>query len=100
VEDCARGIVDAMLHYDGPDPVNLGAGREITIRDLTDLIARLADFKGDIRWDPSKPDGQPRRCLDTSRAEKLFGFKARISLEDGLLQTIHWYRKHAASPTA
>jgi len=94
VEDCARGIVDATLHYDGPDPVNLGAGREITIRDLTHLIARLAEFKGDIRWDPSKPDGQPRRCLDTTRAEKLFGFKARISLEDGLAQTIQWYRQH------
>ncbi len=100
VEDCARGIVDATLNFNGPDPVNLGAGHEITIRDLTDLIARLADFKGDIRWDPSKPDGQPRRCLDTSRAEKLFGFKARISLEGGLLQTIRWYRQHAASPTA
>ena len=95
VEDCARGIVDAMLHYNAPDPVNLGAGREITIRDLTNLIAKLADFKGEIRWDPSKPDGQPRRCLNTTRAEKLFGFKARIKLEDGLAQTIDWYRKHA-----
>ncbi|MGC8559369.1 MAG: GDP-L-fucose synthase family protein [Phycisphaerae bacterium] len=95
VEDCARGIVDATLHYNAPDPVNLGAGREITIRDLTNLIAKLAGFTGEIRWDPSKPDGQPRRCLDTTRAEKLFGFKARIKLEDGLAQTIEWYRKHA-----
>ncbi len=98
VEDCARGIVAATLHYDGPDPVNLGAGREITIRDLTQLIAQLSDFKGDIRWDPSKPDGQPRRCLNTERAEKLFGFKARISLEDGLIQTIRWYRQQAGLP--
>lgn len=95
VEDCARGIVDATLHYNAPDPVNLGAGREITIRDLTNLIAKLAGFKGEIRWDPSKPDGQPRRCLDTTKAEKLFGFKARIHLEDGLAQTIDWYRKNA-----
>ncbi len=95
VEDCARGIVDATLHYNAPDPVNLGAGREITIRDLTNLIAKLAGFKGEIRWDPSKPDGQPRRCLDTTKAEKLFGFKARINLEDGLAQTIEWYRKNA-----
>ncbi len=95
VEDCARGIVDATLHYNAPDPVNLGAGREITIRDLTNLIAKLAGFKGEIRWDTSKPDGQPRRCLDTTKAEKLFGFKARINLEDGLAQTIEWYRKNA-----
>ena len=95
VEDCARGIVYATLHYNAPDPVNLGAGREITIRDLTNLIAKLAGFKGEIRWDPSKPDGQPRRCLDTTKAEKLFGFKARIHLEDGLAQTIDWYRKNA-----
>lgn len=100
VEDCARGIVAATLHYDGPDPVNLGAGREITIRDLTQLIARLSDFKGDIRWDPSKPDGQPRRCLNTERAEKLFGFKAHISLEDGLIQTIRWYRQQASLPVS
>lgn len=94
VADCARGIVDATLSYDQPEPVNLGAGREITIRDLTHLIARLSKFTGEIKWDPSKPDGQPRRCLDTSRAEKAFGFKARISLEDGLEETIAWYRQH------
>lgn len=95
VEDCADGIIAAMRQYNSPEPVNLGAGREITIRDLTELIARLCGFKGDIRWDPSKPDGQPRRCLDTTLAQKLFGFTARTSLEDGLEKTIAWYRANA-----
>jgi len=95
VEDCAAGIVAAMEHYNAPEPVNLGAGREITIRALTELIARLCAFKGEIRWDPSKPDGQPRRCLDTTLAKKLFGFSAQTSLEDGLEKTIGWYRANA-----
>ena len=95
VEDCAAGIVAAMEHYNAPKPVNLGAGREITIRALTELIARLCAFKGEIRWDPSKPDGQPRRCLDTTLAKKLFGFSAQTSLEDGLEKTIAWYRANA-----
>jgi GDP-L-fucose synthase len=95
VEDCADGIIAAMRQYNSPEPVNLGAGREITIRGLTELIARLCGFKGDIRWDPSKPDGQPRRCLDTTLAQKLFGFTARTSLEDGLEKTIAWYRANA-----
>jgi GDP-L-fucose synthase len=91
VEDAARGIVLAAEHYDGRDPVNLGVGAEITIRDLTELIARLTGFTGEIRWDHSKPDGQPRRALDTSRARERFGFVAGTSFEDGLRQTIEWY---------
>src|SRR5665811_1231900 len=88
VEDAARGIVLAAERYDGRDPVNLGVGSEITIRDLTELIAHLTGFGGEIRWDPSKPDGQPRRALDTSRARKAFGFTAGTSFEDGLRATI------------
>jgi GDP-L-fucose synthase len=94
VEDAARGIGMATEKYDGPDPVNLGAGFEITIRDLVERIASLMGFVGEIRWDASKPDGQPRRCLDTSRAERLFGFRATTSFEEGLERTIEWYRKH------
>jgi GDP-L-fucose synthase len=93
VEDAARAIRLATESYDGPEPVNIGAGFEILIRDLVDLIARLTGFTGEIRWDPSKPDGQPRRCLDTSRAERLFGFRAGTSFEDGLRRTIEWYRQ-------
>jgi GDP-L-fucose synthase len=92
-EDAAEGIVLAAEHYDAPEPVNLGAGFEISIRDLAQLIARTTGFKGAIDWDSSKPDGQPRRCLDTSRAERLFGFKARTTFEDGLRKTIDWYRE-------
>ncbi len=91
VEDAAKGIVLAAQHYDGPEPVNLGAGREITIRDLISTIARLCGFTGTIRWDVSKPDGQPRRMLDTSRAKALFGFGATTDFEDGLRRTIDWY---------
>jgi GDP-L-fucose synthase len=93
VRDAAEGVVLAAERYDGSDPVNLGAGFEITIKDLTVLVARLCDFKGGIRWDTSKPNGQPRRKLDTSRAERLFGFKARIGFEEGLAETIAWYRQ-------
>jgi GDP-L-fucose synthase len=92
VDDAARGIVMATEAYDGPEPVNLGAGFEITIRDLVELIARLMGFCGEIRFDPTKPDGQPRRCLDTSRAERLFGFRAEIGFEEGLRRSIEWYR--------
>jgi GDP-L-fucose synthase len=95
VEDAARGIVLAAEHYDGRDPVNLGVGAEITVRDLTALIARLTGFTGEIRWDSSKPDGQPRRALDTSRARETFGFAAGTSFEDGLRATIEWYRAHS-----
>ena len=91
VEDAARGIVLATERYDGADPVNLGVGREITIRDLVALIVRHTRFTGEIRWDPSKPDGQPRRALDTSRARERFGFEAQTSFEDGLRATIDWY---------
>ncbi len=98
VDDAARGIVLAAERYDGRDPVNLGVGSEITIRELTELIARLTGFSGEIRWDPSKPDGQPRRALDTSRARERFGFSAGTPFEDGLRATIEWYRGgHGAS---
>jgi len=93
VADAAEGIMLATERYDGAEPVNLGAGFEISIRDLAELIARLTGFTGRIEWDTSKPDGQPRRCLDTSRAEKLFGFKARTGFEEGLRKTIAWYEE-------
>ncbi len=91
VDDAAEGIVLAAERYDGGDPVNLGVGREITIRDLVELIARLTGFEGEICWDASKPDGQPRRALDISRARQEFGFEASTSFDDGLRQTIDWY---------
>lgn len=91
VEDAAEGIVLATEKYDKPDPVNLGAGFEITIKELAELICELADFDGTIKWDTSKPDGQPRRCLDTSRAKKEFGFVARTDFREGLKRTIEWY---------
>ncbi|GAC1348446.1 MAG: GDP-L-fucose synthase [Myxococcales bacterium] len=96
--DAAEGILLAAERYDGSDPVNLGAGFEITIKDLTELIARLCGFKGSIRWDKSRPNGQPRRKLDTARAKKLFGFEAKIGFEEGLAETIAWYRKHPSTP--
>ena len=92
VEDCAEGIVAATAGYDGADPVNLGASSEITIKDLTELIAEVTGFTGTLEWDPTKPDGQPRRALETSRARELFGFEATTTLEDGLRQTVDWYR--------
>jgi GDP-L-fucose synthase len=93
VDDAAEGIVLATQRYDREDPVNLGVGREITIKDLVALIVRLTGFKGAIRWDPTKPDGQPRRALDTSRARERFGFSATTSFEDGLRATIDWYER-------
>ena len=93
VDDAAEGIVLAADRYDGSDPVNLGVGREITIRELVEVIARLTRFEGEIRWDPSKPDGQPRRALDTSRAREQFGFTAATSFEDGLRATVEWYER-------
>jgi len=95
VEDAAEGIVLATERYDKPEPVNLGSGKEISIRELIGLICRLMNFKGDIRWDATKPDGQPRRLLDVSRAEREFGFSAKIGFEDGLKKTIEWYVKNA-----
>jgi GDP-L-fucose synthase len=91
VEDCAQGLVLSMENYDSPEPMNLGSGREISIRDLTILVAKLSGFGGQIIWDPTKPDGQPRRCLDVSRARDQIGFVAGTSLEDGLRRTIDWY---------
>jgi len=91
VEDCAEAIVLATEKYDKPDPVNIGAGFEISIKDLANLIKEIIGFKGKIVWDTSKPDGQPRRCLNTSRAEKEFGFKAKTKFNEGLKKTIDWY---------
>ncbi|MDD5449884.1 MAG: GDP-L-fucose synthase [Candidatus Omnitrophica bacterium] len=96
VEDAANGILLAAEKYDKPEPVNLGSGFEISIKGLASLIARLTGFKGKIAWDASKPDGQPRRKLDTSRAYREFGFKAVTGFEEGLKRTIEWYRKHGA----
>ena len=93
VEDCAEGLVSAMERYDSPEPVNLGSGREITIRALTELIAALCRFEGKILWDATKPDGQPRRCLDVTRAKQEFGFAARTPFEEGLRQTIEWFEQ-------
>jgi GDP-L-fucose synthase len=91
-EDCAEGILMAAERYNKPDPINLGTGQEISIRELVSMIVRLTKFEGEVLWDHTKPDGQPRRCLDTSRAEREFGFRARISLEDGIRQTIEYYQ--------
>ncbi len=90
--DCAEGIVLAAGGYNKSDPVNLGAGFEISIKDLAEKIAAMTGFKGRLVWDSSQPDGQPRRCLDTSRAEREFGFRARIGFDEGLRQTIDWHR--------
>jgi GDP-L-fucose synthase len=92
VEDCAEAIILATEHYNQPEPVNIGAGFEISIKDLVHLIADLTGFKGEIVWDTSKPGGQPRRSLDTSRAEREFGFKAKVGFEEGLRQTIEWFK--------
>jgi len=97
VEDAAEGIVLAAECYDKSEPVNLGAGVEISIKDLTENIARLTGFEGDIRWNTDYPDGQPRRALETSRAAKEFGFRARVNLEEGLKKTIEWYQNEFAA---
>jgi len=91
VEDCAEAIILATEKYNKCDPVNIGAGFEIRIRDLVELIAKLTGFTGKIKWDTSKPDGQPRRMLNVSRAEKEFGFRAKTNFEQGLKRTIDWY---------
>lgn len=95
VRDAAAGIVKATQVMDLPEPINLGTGMEITIKDLVELIARLCDFKGEIRWDPTKPDGQPRRCLDTQLAAKKLGWQAKVGFEEGLRETIAWWREHS-----
>lgn len=96
VRDAAEGLVLAAERYNGAEPFNLGSGQEISIKDLANLIARLTGFDGELVWDTSKPNGQPRRALDTSRAAEYFGFRARMPLEEGLRQTIEWYRANRA----
>jgi GDP-L-fucose synthase len=93
-EDAARGIVMGALHYDDAEPVNLGTNHEISIRDLVELICRLMEFDGELIWETDQPNGQPRRCLDTTRAQEAFGFTAQVSLEEGLRRTIEWYSQH------
>lgn len=94
VEDAAEGILRAAEHYNKAEPVNLGSGQEISIRDLVTLIAKLTGFAGEIRWDSSKPDGQPRRCLDVKKAQHEFGFQASTPFEEGLHKTIQWYEEN------
>ncbi len=94
VDDAARGIVDAAERYDSPEPVNLGSGEEVSIADLAHRIAALCGYDGEIVFDPSKPDGQPRRRVDTTRAARYFGFRAQVPLEEGLARTVAWYREH------
>jgi GDP-L-fucose synthase len=94
VEDAAEGILLASEHYDKSDAVNLGSGNEISIKDLAGLVSRLTEFDGRIVWDPTQPDGQPRRALDVTKAESLFGFRARTPFEEGLRRTIGWYIEH------
>jgi len=96
VDDCVEGLVLAAEQYDGPDPVNLGAGREISIRDLAELIANVTGFSGRITWDTEKPNGQPRRSVDATRARELFGFEARTPLREGIERTTAWYRSAVA----
>lgn len=94
VEDAAEAILLATEKYNEPAPINLGMGREISIKALTELVAKLTGFTGKIVWDPTKPDGQPRRCLDTTQAREKFGFQARTTLEEGLQKTIAWYEQN------
>jgi GDP-L-fucose synthase len=97
VDDCARGIVLAAEHYNGPEPVNLGTGGEIRIGDLAALIAEIVGFEGALVYDTTQPDGQPRRCLDTSRAKELFGFEARVPFRRGLEEAVAWYENSIAA---
>jgi GDP-L-fucose synthase len=94
VEDAAEGILLAAEKYNKSEPVNLGAGKEITIKELVNLLAKLTEYDGKFVWDTSKPDGQPRRCLDTSKAKREFGFEAKIGFDEGLRKTINWYRQN------
>ncbi len=96
VDDAAQGIALAVEHYNKPEPVNIGSGSEISIRDLTELIAEMVGYQGEIGWDTSKPDGQPRRGLDTTRAEEEFGFRATTTFREGLKRTIDWYQQQLA----
>lgn len=97
VEDAAEGIVAATEKYDKPAPVNIGAGKEITIKELVNLVAKLTGYRSEIIWDTSKPDGQPRRCLDVSRAREEFGFEAKTDFNEGLQKTIEWHKKQSKS---
>ena len=99
VEDCAEGILRATALYNEPEPVNLGSGNEVVIKDLVETIARLTGFNGEIRWRSDRPDGQPRRQLDTSRAFEKFGFRSRTSLEEGLKRTIEWFEEPKLAAT-
>jgi GDP-L-fucose synthase len=94
VGDAVDGIIKAIEKYDSPDPVNIGSGKETSIKELIETIAHIVEFKGNLIWDISKPDGTPRRCLDISKAKKEFGFEVKTSLEDGLRKTIEWYKKN------
>ena len=96
VDDCVEGLVLAAERYDGPEPVNLGAAREISIKELAELIADITGYEGRITWDTEKPNGQPRRSVDGSRARELFGFEARTPLRDGIERTVAWYRSAIA----
>ncbi len=100
VDDAAEGIVLAAERYDGGEPVNLGADQELPIRDLVEIIVELVGFEGEVRWDTSKPDGQPRRGVDASRAEKEFGFEARTTFAEGLRLTLDWYLANRAEAEA
>jgi GDP-L-fucose synthase len=97
VEDAAEAIILATERYDSPEPVNIGSGIEISIRDLVNLVAEVTGFQGKIRWDTTRPDGQPRRCLDVSKAEQEFGFRAATSLKEGLKKTVEWYIKNTGA---
>ncbi|MBA3383715.1 MAG: GDP-L-fucose synthase [Actinobacteria bacterium] len=97
VDDATEGIVLAALRYDRPEPVNLGTGEEISIKDLAELIGEATGFEGEIVWDTTKPNGQPRRKLDTTRAKELFGFEAQTPFREGIARTVAWYREHAAA---
>lgn len=99
VEDAVEGILLASENYDDSDPVNLGSGEEVSIRDLAEGIRGLTGFEGEIRWDRSQPNGQPRRCLDVSRAKERFGFEAKVPLTEGLQRTMEWYEKEVRSGT-
>jgi GDP-L-fucose synthase len=96
VRDAARGILVAADRYNDPDPVNLGSGQEVSIRDLAETLCRLMGYRGRVEWDTSKPNGQPRRALDVTRARERFGFTAQVPFEEGLRETVDWYREHAA----
>ncbi len=95
VDDCVEGLVRAAERYDGAEPVNLGTGVETSIRETAEIVADAVGFTGEIRWDPSMPNGQPRRSLDASRAEALFGFRAQVPLREGVARTVAWYREHS-----